>query len=105
MNWRKTTDRIVNTSVRIFGEPVIYQRLPDPPFAVRGIYNQAYMENDPRGSGSDIDTTFTIIDIRAADLPYAPYEGDLVTVGIKVFRIWRCKPDGWARFRCYLEDV
>ncbi len=105
MNWRGTTDRILKTSRNIFGQVVTYQRGADAPFEVRGIFTEAYRMDDPKQSGLNIDSTYTIIDFRSDDLPYAPNEDDIVTVNGTAYTIWRSMPDGWARFRCFLEAV
>ena len=105
MDWRRTTDSILKTSRNIFGQAVTYQRLPDAAFAVRGIFTEAYRMDDPKQSGLNIDTLYTIIDFRSEDLPYAPGVNDIVTVNGTSYYIWRCMPDGWGRYRCILREL
>ena len=86
-----------------FGEPVVFhlegqaEALPG-----RGVFTAAYQEVDA-STGVPVSMIQPVLDVRQADLPATPTEGDAVTVQGVLYLIVEVRPDGHGFLKLMLH--
>ena len=86
-----------------FGEPVVFhlegqaQALPG-----RGVFSAAHQEVDA-STGVPVSTVQPVLEVRLADLPATPTEGDAVTVQGVLYLIVEVRPDGHGFLKLMLH--
>jgi len=86
-----------------FGEPVVFHldgqadALPG-----RGVFTAAYQEVDA-STGVPVSMIQPVLEVRQADLPVTPTEGDAVTVQGVLYLIVEVRPDGHGFLKLMLH--
>lgn len=86
-----------------FGEPVVFhlegqaEALPG-----RGVFSAAYQEVDA-STGVPVSMAQPVLEVRQADLPATPTEGDAVTVQGVLYLIVEVRPDGHGFLKLMLH--
>ncbi len=86
-----------------FGEPVVFhldgqaEALPG-----RGVFTAAYQEVDA-STGVPVSMIQPVLEVRQADLPVTPTEGDAVTVQGVLYLIVEVRPDGHGFLKLMLH--
>lgn len=86
-----------------FGEPVVFhlegqaEALPG-----RGVFSAAYQEVDA-STGVPVSMVQPVLEVRQADLPATPSEGDAVTVQGVLYLIVEVRPDGHGFLKLMLH--
>jgi hypothetical protein len=86
-----------------FGEPVVFhlegqaEALPG-----RGVFTAAYQEVDA-STGVPVSMIQPVLEVRQADLPATPTEGDAVTVQGVLYLIVEVRPDGHGFLKLMLH--
>ena len=97
----------------VMGEPVLLKRLGvslavDPtPLALRAIYEEATNFDEPGAWGlANLENAKAMADFKFGDLTVVPKKGDVLTVIAtgQQYTVYQVDSDGWARYRCLLED-
>lgn len=84
-----------------FGEPVTYSGHGVDPLVIMGIFTAAHLMASP--GMAPVSTTAPVLVIGAAQLPFAPAQGDEITRGAEVWRVADTQPDGTGLIRLILE--
>lgn len=89
-----------------FGEAVTYTPQTGAPFAINGVYDDAYVEVTAAGDGSAVTSTFPVLGVLLSDFPSPPLQGDQYTVTRtgETLVVKEVRPDshGWAILRSNL---
>jgi len=86
-----------------FGEPVVFhlegqaEALPG-----RGVFSAAHQEVDT-STGVPVSSVQPVLEVRQADLPATPTEGDAVTVQGVLYLITEVRPDGHGFIKLMLH--
>lgn len=113
MNWRALTNAVMGTARNVMGEPVNLYRgnvslaVNPAPYALRAIYEEATNYDETGAYGlANIENAKAMADFVYGDLTMAPKRGDVLTVlaTSKQYIVFDVVDDGWARFRCLLEE-
>lgn len=110
--WRSATSAIMHVSKTIMGEPMTIEReavsIAVDPLTLKGIYEDATNIDETGAYGfANVENFKAMVDFKKTDLLMAPLRGDLVTctaTGVS-YLINYVVDDGWARYRCLLEDL
>lgn len=92
MDWRATTDRIVNICLQTFGTWVIYQPAEGVPYSIKGIFEASYQE--VQSDGQVVQSTHPKLGVRVLDLKQTPQPGDKVLCKGTLYRVIEYQPDG-----------
>lgn len=100
----------VFTDPEVFGEPVAYAGTGQAPVSIPAIFTAANA-TAADGIGGGVATTEPVLTFGADQLPFAPAQGDLVTLtrahpgfpAGSVFRVAHPQPDGSGLIRLILE--
>ena len=86
-----------------FGEPVVFHlEGKAAPLAGTGVFTSAHQEVDAR-TGVAVSTVQPVLEMRQADLPALPTEGDAVTVQGVLYLIVDVRPDGHGFLKLMLH--
>lgn len=104
MAWADAVNRILGSSLSVFGEAVTYLPAAGGSRAMRGIFNEMYNDVDPQ-SGAIISTQQPNLGVRLADFPVPPTVNDRVTVRGITYRVRDCQEDGEGGAKLILMKV
>jgi hypothetical protein len=99
---------MVSTACRdTFGRPIRYWRAPHDPDTtpaqdVIGIFEAAHQEV-VIDAGVPVSAVRPILDVRLADLGFAPEQGDRIEAKGTRYQVVDLQPDGAGSVRCYLH--
>ena len=86
-----------------FGEPVVFHLEGQPQaLAGRGVFTAAHQEVDA-STGVPVSMVQPVLEVRQADLPATPTEGDAVTVQGVLYLIVEVRPDGHGFLKLMLH--
>ncbi len=86
-----------------FGEPVVFHIEGQPQaLAGRGVFTAAHQEVDA-STGVPVSMVQPVLEVRQADLPASPTEGDAVTVQGVLYLIVEVRPDGHGFLKLMLH--
>lgn len=86
-----------------FGEPVVFHiEGQTAPIDSTGVFSAAHMEVDA-STGVAVSTVQPVLEVRQADLPALPTEGDAVTVQGVLYLIVDVRPDGHGFLKLMLH--
>lgn len=94
MSWPAIADKILQTTIGAFGQPVTYTPSGGSPITINGVFDAAHSEV---GMGSHVPGVSSVsprLGIRLADLPAKPKKGDLVAIGATTYRVIDSEEDG-----------
>lgn len=93
MAWADSVNRILGSSLSVFGEAVTYLPAAGGSRSMRGIFNEMFTEVDPQ-SGALISTQQPNLGVRLADFTVPPTVNDRVQVRGITYRVRDCQEDG-----------
>lgn len=93
MAWADAVNRILSSSLSVFGEAVTYLPVTGGSRAMRGIYNELYVEVDPE-TGAMVSSQQPNLGVRLSDFPVRPKPGDRFTVRNVTYKLRDCQEDG-----------
>ncbi len=86
-----------------FGEPVVFHlEGQSASLASRGVFTAAHQEVDA-STGVAVSSVQPVLEVRQADLPATPTEGDAVTVQGVLYLIVEVRPDGHGFLKLMLH--
>ncbi|MCA3195220.1 hypothetical protein [Cupriavidus sp.] len=86
-----------------FGEPVVFHLEGQAePLPGRGVFSAAHQEVDA-STGVPVSMVQPVLEVRLADLPATPTEGDAVTVRGQRYLIVDVRPDGHGFLKLMLH--
>jgi hypothetical protein len=105
MNWRKMTDGLLVRGRNIFGETIVYTPVSDAfPRVISAIFSTAHVTVDA-DTKSVVSSNEPTLDVRLADLPFEPDEGDRVDVGAVAYTVTDRRDDGHGGSRLILRAI
>jgi hypothetical protein len=84
-----------------WGQPVTYSPATGLPFTINGVFDEAYREVDPSGSGIGLTSASPMLGVNLSDLPNPPLQDDQLTIqssgSIYIVKEVRVDSHGWAQ--------
>jgi len=77
IDWNKA---VLGPVMGVFGEAVTYSPSAGTPFAISGIFDEAYREVEVVDGDIPVTTEIPVLGVRIADFPAPPLQGDLLTI-------------------------
>jgi len=97
------TRSMTATVLDTFGEPVrLHLEGQEPDLPGRGVFTAAHQEVDA-STGVAVSMVQPVLEVRQADLPSAPTDGDAVTVQGQRYLIVEVRPDGHGLLKLLLH--
>lgn len=91
----------------VFGEAATYAPATGAPFAIIGIFDEAYRELSGLESGIAMTTEMPVLGVRVSDFPASPLQGDQLTLqrtGVR-YVVREVRLDGHGYAKLMLNDV
>lgn len=92
---------VIGPCTAIFGDPVTYSPAAgDPPFAITGVYNDAYVEVETTGDGPPVTSSYPVLGVQLSQFAAlgraTPVQGDGLTLDKtgESFDVREVRPDG-----------
>jgi len=86
---------VIAPCMGVFGEAATYLPRVGAPFAITGVFDNAYKEIALSEYGTDVATLYPAIGVNLADFPSPPLQGDQITIAAtgKTYAVRAPRPD------------
>lgn len=99
--------KVIGPCISVFGEPVTYRPVTGSPYAITGVFDEAYKPVDMLDTASEIISTIPVLGVQLAQFVAPPVENDklfILSVG-STYIVRAVQPDGHGGAKLMLNFV
>jgi len=104
MSFKDLVGGLLDIAIPTFGEKVDYRPKRGGSFLIDAVFDEYFEQVDPN-SEEIVASNVPMIGIKAANIPFAPDQGDEVRIGQRRFRVTDSQEDGQGGISVLMYEI